>query len=156
MCWRLPRKQFEKAKGEGNRQSLFRIVEQGPPPGILAYLDGKPAAWCAVAPRAEYPALERSRVWKRVDEQPVWSISCFLVAKPYRSKGITVALLRGAAEFARERGAAIVEGYPVEPAKGRMADVFVWTGLASAFRRAGFEEVARRSPTKPVMRLRVR
>ena len=75
------------------------------------------------------------------------------MARPHRRRGVTVELLRAAAEHAARRGASILEGYPVEPSSGRLPDAFAWTGLASAFRRAGFEEVARRSPTRPIMRL---
>lgn len=155
MCWRLPRKQFQAGKGEGNRQAFFHVVEAGPAPGVLAYRGGAPAGWCAVAPRSEYPALERSRVWKAVDDEPVWSVSCFFVAKEYRRQGLSVRLLEAACAYARSQGASVVEGYPLEPEKGLQPDVFVWTGLVSAFRKAGFTEVARRSPTKPIMRIRV-
>jgi GNAT superfamily N-acetyltransferase len=94
-----------------------------------------------------------SRILKPVDDRPVWSVVCFFVAKPYRRRGLSTQLLDEAAKYARKRGARIVEGYPVEPkTETRSPDVFVWPGLASAFRKAGFEEVARRSPTRPIMR----
>jgi GNAT superfamily N-acetyltransferase len=85
------------------------------------------------------------------DRSDVWSVPCFFVSRPHRHRGLTVALLEAAVNHAARRGARVVEGYPVEPA-GEQADVFVYTGLASAFRRAGFREAARRSPTRPVMR----
>jgi GNAT superfamily N-acetyltransferase len=91
-----------------------------------------------------------------VDEQPVWSVVCFFVARAYRRKGVTVALLKAAVEYARQRGAGIVEGYPVEPKEDKAPDPFVYTGLASAFRQAGFEEVLRRSETRPIMRKLIR
>jgi hypothetical protein len=64
-------------------------------------------------------------------------------------------MLEGAVAFARSRGARIVEGYPVEPFSARAPDPFIWTGTPSAFRKAGFKEVARRSKTRPIMRRRV-
>ena len=152
MWWRLKRSEFEKQKGERNRKALKRIVESGEIPGLLAYAGGQPVGWCSVAPREVFGALERSRVLKRVDDRSVWSVVCFFVAKPFRRKGLTVALLRAAIEYAREQGARIVEGYPIEPKKSPAPDPFVWTGLPSAFRRVGFVEVARRSPTRPIMR----
>jgi len=83
----------------------------------------------------------------------VWSVVCFFVAKHFRRRGLTTKLLDAAAAYARKHGARIIEGYPVDPKPGtRSVDVFVWTGLASAFRNAGFEEVQRRSPTRPIMR----
>jgi GNAT superfamily N-acetyltransferase len=86
-----------------------------------------------------------------IDDQPVWSVSCLFVLKPFRRRGLSVQLLRAAAEYARTQGARIVEGFPVEPPKS-LPDVFVWTGLASACRQAGFVEAARRSNQRPVMR----
>jgi GNAT superfamily N-acetyltransferase len=152
MYWRRERRRWEEGKGAGNRAALRRVVEQGPPPGMIAYAGRTPIGWCAVAPRADYPGLARSRVLAPVDDAPVWSISCLFVARPFRGRGLTPALVAAAAKLARRHGARAVEGYPVEP-PGRQPDAFVWTGLASAFRRAGFVEVARRSPTRPIMRL---
>lgn len=156
MWWRMKRSQFEKNKGEGNKRLFKKIVASGQTPGVLAYAGDKPVAWCAVAPREVYPVLENSRVLKRVDDQPVWSVTCFFVARPFRRKGMTPKLLRAAVDFARRKGARIIEGYPVEPRKGRMPDAFAWTGLPAAFRKAGFREAARRSETRPVMRLTLR
>ena len=156
MYWRLKRAEFEKNKGAGNRRTLKRIVESGAVPGLLAYSAGEPVGWCALAPREELAVLERSRVLQRVDHQPVWSVVCFYITRPHRGRGLSLALLRAAAEEARRRGARILEGYPIDPKSGRTADVFVWTGLASTFRRAGFREAVRRSPTRPIMRLLIR
>jgi GNAT superfamily N-acetyltransferase len=156
MWWRLPRSEFARGKGEGNRRALRRIVRAGRAPGILAYADGEPVGWCSVAPREEYPVLERSRTLKRVDERPVWSVVCFFVTRPFRRRGVSVKLLEAAADYVRRQGGTIVEGYPVESRKGAMPDAFAWTGLVQAFREAGFEEVERRSPTRPIMRREVR
>jgi len=152
MLWRLPRSKWQQQLGEKNRKALKRIVDSGEVPGILAYVDGKPIGWCAVAPREAFQLLERSRIMGRVDEKPVWSVVCFFVAKPFRQKGMSVAMLKAAAEYAGKKGAKIVEGYPTEPKKDRMPDVFANTGVASAFRQAGFKEVLRRSETRPIMR----
>jgi GNAT superfamily N-acetyltransferase len=155
MWWRMETRRYRAGQGAGNRRALARVVRKGPPPGVLAYAGGEPIGWCAVAPRSEYPRLARSRVLAPVDERPVWSVTCLFVSRAHRDRGLTVELLRAAAAHAARHGAEIVEGYPVEP-RQRMADVFAYTGLASAFRKAGFTEVARRSPTRPVMRRIVR
>jgi GNAT superfamily N-acetyltransferase len=135
---------------------MRRLVASGEVPGILVYDQSAPVGWCAVAPREKYPALERSRVLKRIDDEPVWSVSCLFVDRKHRNKGVSVRLLRAAVEHVKERGGRIVEGYPVEPKSDRMPDTFAWTGLASAFERAGFAECARRSPTRPIMRFEIK
>jgi GNAT superfamily N-acetyltransferase len=154
MTWRLPRSQFEQQKGAVNKHAFRALVAAGDVPGVLAYRDGLPIGWCAIAPRDEYPALGRSRILRPVDDAPVWSISCLFVARPFRRRGLSVRLIAAATDYARERGARVVEGYPIEPRgdAATMPDAFVWTGLAAAFRAAGFAEVARRSDTRPIMR----
>jgi GNAT superfamily N-acetyltransferase len=153
MWWRLKRSEFNKQKGEGNKKALKKIVKAKEVPGILAYNRNMPVGWCAVSPREVYSGLERSRVLKPIDNNPVWSVVCFFIAKPYRRKGVTVKLLEAAVKHAKKMGAKIIEGYPVEPKKGgSMPDVFAWTGLSSAFLKAGFKEAARRSPGRPIMR----
>jgi len=154
MYWRVRRKDWQAGKGEGNRRALRALVRRGREPGLLAYRDGKPVGWCAIAPRQDYPALARSRILAPVDPRPVWSISCLFVERRQRRTGIATALIREAVRFAARRGADIVEGYPVEPKQARAPDAFIWTGVASSFRKAGFREVARRSETRPIMRAR--
>ena len=151
MWWRRPRSEFEREKGEGNRAAFRALVESGVVPGILAYVDGQPAGWCAVQPREAYPSLARSRTLQPVDDQPVWSVTCFFVARAHRHQGLTVRLLEQAVAHAAASGARIVEGYPVEPKTGNMPDAWAWNGTAATFRHAGFEEVVRRSPTRPIM-----
>lgn len=152
MYWRLPRAQFSVQKGEGTKQAFQQLVESGAIVGLLAYAKGQPVGWCAIAPRESYPVLERSRILQRVDGAPVWSVVCFFVSRAFRGRGLTTILLRAAIDYARQHGARVIEGYPVEPKNPRMPAVFAWTGLASAFRQAGFEEVLRRSDTRPIMR----
>jgi GNAT superfamily N-acetyltransferase len=152
MWWRLKRSEFDRQRGAENCQAFQDIVIAGPPPGILAYHDALPIGWCCIAPREEFPALERSRILKRVDDQPVWSVVCFFIQKTYRHQGLTAALIQAAVQYATEQGARIVEGYPEEPLQGSAPDPFVFTGLASSFRKAGFIEVLRRSEKRPIMR----
>ena len=152
MLWRLTRQEFDQQKGEANRQAMQTIVSSGEIPGLLAYSEKQPVAWCSVAPRENFPALERSRVLKKIDDEPVWSISCFFIRKDFRKQGLSVRILEAAVDYVKKQGGKIVEGYPVEPKKGKTADVFAWTGLASFFKKAGFVECARRSETRPIMR----
>jgi GNAT superfamily N-acetyltransferase len=159
-CWcmnfRLSASDYQKGKGAGNKRALRRIVKSGEKPGIIAYHEGQPIGWCAIAPRERYPRLAKSRVLRPVDDQPVWSVTCLFILKPCRRKGVSARLLRAAADFAARRGARIVEGYPIVSTMEKTPDPFLWRGVPSAFQRAGFKEVARRSRTSPIMRRRVR
>jgi GNAT superfamily N-acetyltransferase len=149
--WRLSKPEWTAGKGEGNRRRQERYVKAGNVAGLLAYVGGEPVGWVAIEPREAYPRLARSRTLAPVDDTPVWSITCFFVARPHRGKGLTRALVEEAVRHARSRGARVVEAYPVELGK-HVADAWVYTGAASTFRALGFEEVARRSRTRPIVR----
>jgi GNAT superfamily N-acetyltransferase len=151
MWWRLKRSEFARQTGEQNKRGLRAIVDSGEVPGLLAYVEGEPIAWCSLGPRERFTGLERSRKLKRVDDKAVWSIVCFFVAKPFRGRGLMERFLKAAVDYARERGAKIVEGYPIEPT-GRLSGYSGYTGLVSSFRKAGFVEVLRRSERQPIMR----
>jgi GNAT superfamily N-acetyltransferase len=151
MYWKLRGKAFTENTGNATRQMQKAVVDSKIVPGLLAYSEGYPVGWIAVEPRCAYPKLAHSRILKPVDDQEVWSITCFFVEKKHRHKGITVELLKAAVEYVKGQGGKIVEGYPVD-AQQSQADVFVYTGTASAFKQAGFKEVARNSPTRPIFR----
>src|SRR5687767_8135706 len=151
MYWRLKASDYNRLKGEGNKKALKKLIKKTSP-GIIAYADDKAVGWCAVAPRSEYIRLDTSRILKPVDDQPVWSISCFFIQKGFRNKGLSKQLLGSAVGFAISNGAKIVEGYPVESKTGKMPDVFAWTGFSRTFIKAGFKEVERRSEGRPIMR----
>lgn len=152
MWWRLTRSEFDRQRGEGNRKAMKSIVLSGEVPGILAYAGEDPIGWCSIAPRLTFPVLARSPVLKPVDDQPVWSVVCFYIARAYRRQGVSLALLTAALDYARSQGAHIVEGYPIEPKKVGAPDIYAFTGMATTFRQAGFVEVARRSEHRPIMR----
>ena len=151
MYWKLRGKDYTENSGDPARQIQKSIVDSKIVPGLLAYSEGYPIGWVAVEPRSEYPKLAHSRILKPVDDQEVWSVTCFFVEKKHRRKGITVELLKAAIEHVTNHGGKIVEGYPV--AVNQVAPgPFIFTGTASAFEQAGFKEVARNSPTRPIYR----
>jgi GNAT superfamily N-acetyltransferase len=155
MWWRLVRSEYERCKGEKNRRSLMGLVRGGRIPGLLAYRGGDPVAWVSLGPRESFTALERSRILKRVDEEPVWSIVCFYIPRAQRGKGLTGRLLEAAIEYVRGLRVPVLEAYPIDPKGKRVVDAFAYTGFASTFTRAGFVEAARRSPARPIMRLSI-
>jgi GNAT superfamily N-acetyltransferase len=151
MYWKLRGKAFDEARDNETRQMHKSIVDSGVETGLLAYMQGEIVGWIAVEPREAYSRLAHSRTLKTVDEESVWSVTCFFVAKDYRRQGISVELLLAAVEHVRSKGGSIVEGYPTETANSMPAPL-VYTGIASAFKQAGFQEVARRSSTRPIYR----
>jgi len=154
MFWRLPRKEFEHGQGEGNRRALRRLVASGRVPGIMAYDGGAAVGWCSIEPRERFAALERSRALRRIDDAPVWSVTCFFVKRGYRRRGMAVALLEAAVAHAAAHGAQLVEGYPIEPRSKTLADAFAWNGPIAVFRAAGFSEAGRGATGRPIMRRR--
>lgn len=151
MFWKLRGKAYDESRGSAARQMHKSLVDTGTVTGLLAYLDGEVVGWVAVEPRRAYEKLAHSRALKPVDDEEVWSVTCFFVRKDYRKQGITVSLLKAAVEHVRSQGGRIVEGYPVD-VKDKAAPPFIFTGTASAFQQAGFEEVARNAPTRPIFR----
>ena len=151
MFFRLSNKEWGAQTGEERKAGLHRIVDSGIAPGLLAYDGERAVCWISLGPRPDFKRLERSRAAKPVDAQPVWSVVCFFVEKSYRRKGVTVALLKAGTDFARQHGAVIVEGYPVDAA-GEKPDPLVYPGLAAAFKKAGFIETARHLENRPIMR----
>lgn len=155
-CWcmffRQTPEERRSAWGEGNRQALERLVRDHRCPGLLAYRGAEPVGWVSVAPREEYSRLDRSPVSRRIDERRVWALVCLFVPRPYRGAGVARGLVRGAVAYARSQGAVTVEAYPVDDALGPVSADAAYHGIASLLRSEGFEEVARRTPKRPVMR----
>ena len=152
MFWRRSKKEWTSGQGEGNRRAMHALVRSGAKPGLLAYAEGKPVGWVSVAPRTTFPGLATARTLKPPDDKPVWSVSCLFVRRDWRGRGVSVSLLEAAATFVQKQGGRIVEGYPRDTGAGRQAAVFIWNGTVEVFRRAGFKEIARPTPTRAIMR----
>ena len=134
-----------------NRAALRKIVERGPPPGLVAFDGDVAVGWCQLTPRDALPWLDRMWWFQRVDHAPVWSISCFFVRKGYRRQGVMTQLITAAVETAKRAKATALEAYPIDmSAPKSSSNIFV--GTASTFARAGFKEVARRAAARPIMR----
>ena len=151
MWWRQTRREFESKHGDANRRAYKAIVREGPPPGLLAYREGAPVGWCQVCPRADLPVLDRSPLLKRVDDAPVWSLSCFYIAPGHRRAGLSGVLIEAAKDHARRWGAETLEAYPWD-ARQKKSSSTIFTGAASTFARHGFTTVARRVARRPIMR----
>jgi len=138
---------------KANRAGLKKLVDAGTPPGLIGYRGKEPVGWVSLGPREDYAKLQRSPVMKPVDGKPVWSIICFVVPSEHRGQGVARALLDGAIAYAKKQGTTLLEAYPVDK-PGRSHDDAMWFGAKSMYDNAGFEEVARRKPQRPVVRLK--
>jgi GNAT superfamily N-acetyltransferase len=160
MCYRRSGKhEQDRAQGESysqvNKRAMKALIDRGVVPGLIGYENGRPIGWVSLGPREDYAKLARSPVMKPVDDKPVWSIICFFVDAKARHRGVAEAMLEGSIAWARAQGATLLEAYPCDKSD-RSVDAFMWFGAKTMFDRAGFAEVARRRPTRPVMRKRLR
>lgn len=137
-----------------SKAALKRLAANDPPPGLIGYRGKTPVGWISLGPREDFAKLERSPVMKPVDDQPVWSIVCFVVPSEYRGQGVARELLAKAVDYAKRRGVKLLEAYPIDKEETPKAES-TWFGSKSMFDEAGFEEVARRKPARPVVRLMV-
>lgn len=157
-CWcmwfRLHRPEFVALGKSGRRDRLRALVEAGRSPGLLGYLEGRPVGWVAMAPREEHAVIIHARITRPIDDRDAWAITCFYLSPKVRRRGLTRVLLDAAVEHARNRGVGLVEAYPSDPAGTERMTGFI--GIAKVFRAAGFVEVARRSPRRPIMRKELR
>lgn len=149
--WYLPNAAYRAGWGKTNGQTLEGLVKAGSEPGLVGTVEGVPAAWVSVAPRHNFDRLNRSHNFAPIDDADVWAVNCFVVAPAFRKQGLVTRLAAAAAEFAIERGADGAEAYPIVPSnKSGPPDLFV--GTEGAFLAAGYVEVARPRPRRPIMR----
>ena len=148
MYWRIGRAIRKRPRG-GNKAAFHEVVKRGPPPGLLAFDGDLAVGWCQLTPRDAVPWLDRTWRLKRVDDVPVWSISCFYVRIGYRRRGVSSALIAAALRAARCAKAPALEAYPLDADETPSAS---GTGYASTFARAGFKTVACRTRPRPIMR----
>jgi len=145
LWWRIRAKDFAASTPAANREALRRLVEDGPPPGLVALDGGRAIGWVGLGPRPDFERIERSRVIPRTPGPTPWAIVCFVVAADARGRGVATALLDAAVEHARASGATAVEGYPVDVAAAsgdRVRDTSAYVGTRSMFQRAGFRLAA--------------
>ena len=145
---------------QARRRGCRTLSGEGRAPGLVAYRDGEPVGWVSLGPRDDYERLTHSKVLAPIDDRPVWSIVCFVVARKARKQGIANALLDAAVAYAREHGATLLEAYPADTHGGRISAGSAYKGTLSMFERAGFEVAARRranraSAERPIVRRRL-
>ena len=149
MRWRMTSSEFRRSDKLKRIEALRDEVTSGRSTGVLAYADGGPVGWCSIAPRQEFRGLERYRKLARIDDAAVWSVTCFFVDRLYRRNGLTVDLLKAAVQHARDSGARVVEGYPVDPG----APSYTYMGSPGTFLKAGFTDVTPQGRERRIFRV---
>lgn len=155
-CWcmlfRLPYKEFQANKPDGNKMLMHEIVRASRPTGLIAMYDQKPIGWIALAPREDYIKIERSRTLKRIDERPVWSITCFFIKKEFRRMGVSQIMIRKVLEYAKKEKINILEAYPAIPYDEKVPPPFLWVGILSTFTRNGFKVIKQNGKSRAMVR----
>lgn len=144
---------FPGAKGaSANRSAIAALAASDVPPGLLGYQDGKPVGWVSLGPRTDFIRLANSPTMRSIDDKPVWSLICFVVPSEFRKQGVAHQLLAAAVDYAAAHGATLLEAYPVDRSLAEAPNA-PWFGSSTMFAKAGFTEVARHKPTRPIVRL---
>ncbi len=155
MAWRVGSAEMNGRTREQNKTDFNAIVADGREPGLLAYDGDEAIGWIAVAPRRDYAArfTPRARIYRPIDDVPVWSVTCFYTRRDHRGQGVSTALLNAAVAYAFDHGAPMVEAYPYVPADDApVSEYSVYTGALSLFLKVGFTEVARPSRVRAIVR----
>lgn len=156
-CWC---QRFRAHEQQDNRTALEREVATTTVPiGLVGYLDDQPVGWTRVQPRASLPGVTANRALQKLldDDPDAWWVTCFVVRREHRGKGVGEALLNAAVTWARERGGSVLDGHPVDVAalQATPAPSAVFTGTLAMFVNAGFTEIGRTFPSRPLMRKRL-
>lgn len=144
LAWRISDKEFRSRSADERGEYMKSVVEGAEhAPGVIAYVDGQPAGWCSVSPQSDYARFVSSRSIPRNEE--AWSVACFVVLTPFRGQGLAEQLLNGAVEHAAASGATVIEGYPVDPAGGKVNPTLAYVGTKGVFERCGFTQAGETS-----------
>jgi GNAT superfamily N-acetyltransferase len=157
-CWC---QRFRQHDGSSNQAALRRELDTAEVPiGLLAYVDHQPAGWTRVVPRNTLAGITGNRALQRIlnDDASAWWVTCFAVRAQSRGIGVGIALLQASADHARKHGASVVDGHPVDTdrLKAKASPSALFTGTFTTFQAAGFHEIGRTYPSRPVMRLNLR
>jgi ribosomal protein S18 acetylase RimI-like enzyme len=155
--WTLTNAQFQASDQQDRERMLRTQIAEQPSPALIAYVDGEAAGWVRVGPRTAQPRLSRTRDFAATsepwDDPSVWAVTCFVVRKEHRGRGLNQRLLDAAIEHARESGARVLEAYPNDASVTRRSANELYRGILSVFENAGFREVARPKPERVIVQL---
>ncbi|MBS1599147.1 MAG: GNAT family N-acetyltransferase [Bacteroidetes bacterium] len=156
-CWcmlfRLSYKEFQSNKPHGNKLLMQKIVFASKPTGLMAIYNDKAIGWIAFAPREDYIKIEKARTLKRIDDKPVWSITCFFIRKEFRRMGISKIMIKSLLDYAKKKNIKTLEAYPAIPYDDKVPPPFLWVGVLSAFLQNGFKIVQQNGKSKAIVRI---
>ena len=156
-CWcmyfKLSAKDFPNDKYEGHKGRMYDLVKAAKPTGLIATYNKRAVGWIAFAPRKDYIRIENSRAFKRIDDKPVWSITCFFIKKEFRKMGLSEQMVKGIVDYARKKKIKTLEAYPAIPYSDKVPPPFLWVGILSAFTKNGFEVVQQNGKSRTMVRL---
>ena len=155
--WMVRAKDFDAMTRDERRERLKGDLDAVPVSGLIAYVDDVPAGWVKVSARTAQPRLALTRNFQQspepFDDASVWAVTCFVVRKEFRRQGVSAALLDAAVGHARAHRARVVEGYPIDTTVSTASSNDLYHGALSTFLDAGFREVARPTPARPIVSL---
>ncbi|MFT4259599.1 GNAT family N-acetyltransferase [Microbacterium sp.] len=154
----LTNKDWNASTKEQRTELLREEIDAGPPPGIVAYVDGEAAGWIRIGPRTSQARLPRTRIIAAATAEPfddgtVWAVTCFVVRREHRGKGLNRTLLDAAIDYARRSGARLIEGYPIDTGAVKVSTNDLFHGALSTFLAAGFEVKTEMKPGRPLVAL---
>jgi GNAT superfamily N-acetyltransferase len=152
MYWRLHADEFEESKGENNRQKMKAMVEAGEIPGVIAYNDNEPVAWCSFGDRDSFPRFSRAYEIQMIKDEEAWIISCLFVRRDWRRSGVKRALLSYLVDYCAEKGGKVLDGFPCDSTFSKYPDAFAWTGITKAYEAVGFVQITGTLEKRPIMR----
>jgi GNAT superfamily N-acetyltransferase len=158
-CWcmyfRMSSTEFPNDKYEGHKGRMYDLVKAGNPTGLIATINKEAVGWIAFAPREDHKRIENSRAFKRIDDKPVWSITCFFIKKEFRKMGLSEQMIKGVIDFAKKKRIKTREAYPAIPYSDKVPAPFLWVGILSAFTKNGFEVVQQNGKSRAMVRFEI-
>lgn len=146
MVWRRSAEEAHDIPGNQRKPLIKQRVDAGTTIGLLGYLAGNPVAWVSIAPRETYTRIGGAEA---KPGEKIWSLACMYIQRKMRGEGYGNALIEAAADYARKRGATVLEAYPVDPD----SPSYRFMGFVPAFERFGFKAIGREGSRRHVMRL---
>lgn len=154
--WTLTNAEWKATTADERRDFFQEEIRSGPPPGLIAYVDGEPAGWVRIGPRTAQARIPRTRniagtTAEPFDDPSVWAVTCFVIRREHRREGLTTVLLDAAIDYAQSAGARLIEAYPVDTSTGKHRANDLFFGTLTTFLAAGFDEVGLRKPGRPLV-----